>query len=414
MTHAASTLATIDSRPFFVIALRYGVNQKIISLDRLHVIQDDLAKGIVQIANFFSTAHLRPELELALHRMVNLISLYLENISGGNLQNAAASLRDNTLLSHSKAGADMLKRLQAMPDNTQILGSSITPEDQRAYLDEKTAAHSINQAEYLSQLTSRQENQNLIDFSFWLAKKMDVSRDSVEEADSLIHSAMLVLFVDKAELKIPTPTTFVHLIESARHKKSKLNEIRFEAVLKEAPTEFENLARREMNRFIEKELPQIRAPGMTADKLLHGDSISHFFTLADLDGDSRKYDRLVAKEWDRVTHGDADDPAVLATVFLLIATGLAPKASLLLREAKEIIQRFRQTGFNTQAVLNFIEQNAPEALRESLQKTWLDEIKTDAEDHLTDDNPDRPDSHMERAVEYLRTSCSATWKRRGR
>ena len=84
------------------------------------VIQEDFSKGIVQIANYFGTAHLRPELELALHRMVNLISLYLEDMSGGDLQIAAASLRDKTFLSHSKAGSDMLKRLHAMPDSTLI------------------------------------------------------------------------------------------------------------------------------------------------------------------------------------------------------------------------------------------------------------------------------------------------------
>ncbi|MDP2787156.1 MAG: hypothetical protein Q8O79_03655 [Pseudomonadota bacterium] len=410
----ATALATIDSRPFFDIALRYGVDRKIISLERLQIIQEEFAKGMVQIANYFATAHLRPELELALHRMVNLISLHLEHMSGGNIQIAAASLRDKTLLSHSKAGSDMIKRLHAMPDCSVIFDDTVSPESQRAYLDEKTAAHSIPLADYLSELAMRRENQNLIDFSFWLAKKMGVSRDAIDEADALIRSALLVIFVDQAAFKIPTRTAFVGLIKAARNGKTKFNENRLEAALKEAPTEFQTLARRAMQRFIEIDLPQIRSPGNTADKLLYGDSVTRFFVNESLDEDVREYDRLVAKEWDRVTHGDADDPAVLASVFLFIATGLPPKACMLLREAKEIIQRFRTSGFDSPAVLDFIEQHAPEALRKSLKKTWSSEMKIEAEEHLSDTDPNWPDSHMERAIEYLRKTCSVAWKGRGR
>ena len=120
MATRLTSLAAFDNRPFFDKALHYGVKQEIISPERLQSIQEEFSKGIVQIANYFGTAHLRPELELALRRMVNLISLYLEDMSGGDMQIAAASLRDKTLLSHSKAGSDMLKRLHAMPDSTLI------------------------------------------------------------------------------------------------------------------------------------------------------------------------------------------------------------------------------------------------------------------------------------------------------
>jgi len=127
----ATALATFDNRPFFDKALRYGVQQGILTPAQLQNIQEGFSKGIVQIANFFGTAHLRPELELALHRMVNLVSLYLEDMSEGDLQIAAASLRDKTFLSHSKAGSDMLKRLHAMPDSTLIVGRQVSPDSQR-------------------------------------------------------------------------------------------------------------------------------------------------------------------------------------------------------------------------------------------------------------------------------------------
>lgn len=414
MAIVSTALATVDSRPFFAKALRYGLEQGIISPARLQIIEEDFAKGIVQIANFFGTAHLRPELELALHRMVNLISLYLEESSGGDIQIAAASLRDRSFLSHSKGGSDMLKRLHAMPDSTLMVVGSVSSESQRAYLDERTAAKSIPFAEYQSELAFRQENQSTIDFSLWLARKMGIARDEFDDADSLIRSAMLVIYVDKAELQLPTRSAFVRLIKGAKSAKTKLNEERLSAFLKDAPTDFQQLAQRAMKRFLAKDLPQIRDPGSTADKLLYGDSVQAYFVRQSLDEDVREYDRLVAKEWDRVTRGEADDPAVVATVFFFLATGLPPKASMLLREAKEVIRIFRTSGFDSPAVLDFIRTHAPEAVQEDLQKSWENDLRSEAEEQLADTDPNWPDSYMERSLEYLRKTCCAEWKSRGR
>lgn len=414
MATAFTALTTFDNRPFFDKALRHGIDHGIITPERLNAIQEEFSKGIVQIANYFGTAYLRPDLELALRRMVNLISLYLEDMSDGDSQVAAASLRDKTLLAHSKAGSDMIKRLHAMPDSTLIGGYPVSAEDQRAYLDEKTASDAPPLAEYRAELAVRQESRNTIDFAVWLAKIMGVSRDDIDDADSLIRSAMLVLFVDQAELKIPTRTDFVRLIKAARQAKSRFNEDRLKGLLKEAPTEFQRLARRAMDRFIEKDLPHIRAASSTADKLLYGDAGEVYFVRESLDEDVREYDRLVAKEWDRVTRGEADDPAVVATVCFFVATGLPPKASMLLREAKEVIRNFRTNGFDTQAVIKFIDDHAPEAIREDLRKSWEDDLKGDAEEQLNDNDPNWPDSHMERALEYLRKTCSVSWKARRR
>jgi hypothetical protein len=410
----ATALTTFDNRPFFDKALRYGVAQDIITPGRLQNLQEEFSKGIVQIANFFGTAHLRPELELALHRMVNLVSLYLEDISGGDLRIAAASLRDKTLLSHSKAGSDMLKRLHAMPDSTLVDRGPVSAEGQRAYLDEKTASDTIPLAEYRSELALRQAMRNTIDFAFWLAKTMGISRGDIDDAEPLIRSALLVIFVDQAELKLPTRTAFVRLFKSAKNPKAKLDQNRLKAFLREAPTEFQQLARSAMDRFIERDLPQIRTASSTADKLLYSDAGENYFISESVDDDVREYDRLVAKEWDRVTRGEADDPAVVATVFLFVAAGLPPKASMLLREAKDVIGVFRSGGFDSQAVTKFVGDHAPEAIREELQKFWTDELKPEAEEQLSDLDPNWPDTHMARALEYLRKTCRATWKARRR
>jgi hypothetical protein len=421
VTPVFNALTTFDSRPFFDKALHYGVAQGVISPERLQSIQADFAKGIVQIANFFGTAHLRPELELALHRMVNLISLYLEELSGNDLQIAATALREKTLLSLSKGGSDMLKRLHAMPESTVMIAESVSPDGQRAFLDEKTAARSIALAEYQTEFAVRQENRDVIDFSFWLAKKMGIPRDefnNIDDADSLTRSAMLVIFADQAgaeaSLKLPTRTGFVRLIKIAKSAKARLDEARLNTFLKEAPTQFQRLAQRAMERFINNDLPQIRNPANTADKLLYGGAGHPFFVSESVDEDVREYDRLVAKEWDRVTRGDADDPAVLATVFFFVATGLPPKASMLLKEAREVIRVFRSTGFDSPAVVKFIDDHAPEAIREDLHKFWTEDLCNEAEDQLADTDPNYPDTHMERSLAYVRKTCATGWKARNR
>ncbi|MBS1147795.1 MAG: hypothetical protein H6R08_1971 [Proteobacteria bacterium] len=414
MATGLTGLTAFDGRPFFDKALHHGVKQGIISSERLNAIQADFAKGIVQIANYFGTAYLRPDLELAVRRMVYLMSLYLEDMSAGDLAVAAASLRDKTLLSHSKGGSDMLKRLQAMPDSSLMIGNVVSPESQRVYLDDKTAANPLTLAEYRAERAIRQVSQDTIDFSQWLAKKMGVARGDYDDAESLIRSAMLVVFVDKAALTLPTRSAFVHLIKAAKRAQAKLDEARFLGFFADAPALFQHLARRAMDRFIEQDLPQIRVADTTADKLLYGDTAQPYFVTESLDEDVSEYDRLVAKEWQRVTRGESDDPQVLATVFLLLATGLPPKSSMLLKDAKEVIRIFRTSGFDSQAVLGFIDLHAPESLRADLRRAWTDDIKREAEERLADTDPNWPDSYMERALEYVHGACRATWKSRRR
>jgi hypothetical protein len=414
MATALTGLAAFDGRPFFDKALHHGVKQGLISPERLNAIQADFAKGIVQIANYFGTAYLRPELEMALRRMVYLMSLYLEDVSGGDLHLAAASLRDKTLLSHSKGGSDMLKRLQAMPDSSLMIGNIVSPDSQRAYLDDKTGANPLTLAEYHAERAVRQLSQDTIDFSLWLAQKMGVSRDDFEDAESLIRSAMLVVFVDKAALTLPTRSAFVHLIKAAKRPRAKLDEARFQAFFADASASFQQLARRAMARFIEQDLPLIRADETTADNLLYGDNAQPYFVSESLDEDVSEYDRLVAKEWQRVTRGESDDPQVLATVFLFLATRLPPKPSMLLKDAKEVIRIFRSGGFDSQRVMDFVDQNAPESLRADLRRAWEDDIRREAEERLADTDPNWPDSYMERALEYLHGACRATWKSRRR
>ena len=117
---SGASVSLYDARPFFEKALQYGVLNGIIDAEKIEAIRADAPKGMVQIARYFGSEFLRPELEKAKERIVNLVSLYLESSCQGDLREAAESLRDYSFLSRSKGGSDMLKALIAMPQNSHF------------------------------------------------------------------------------------------------------------------------------------------------------------------------------------------------------------------------------------------------------------------------------------------------------
>jgi hypothetical protein len=100
----------------------------------------------------------------------------------------------------------------------------------------------------------------------------------------------------------------------------------------------------------------------------------------------------------------------LATIFLNVATGHPAKASALLKEAKAIIQSYRAQGFDSNAVLKFVDDFAPFEQREDLKAMWLQDLLPDAEVHLADNDPQMPDTFMERALRYFKQNCVGAWK----
>lgn len=78
------TISVYDERTFFEKVLCFGVNpQKTIDQFKINKILCDGAKGIVEIAH--GTSYLRIDLENARKRIVNFVTLYLEEISSGDL-----------------------------------------------------------------------------------------------------------------------------------------------------------------------------------------------------------------------------------------------------------------------------------------------------------------------------------------
>jgi hypothetical protein len=407
-----NSVTTVDARSFFEKAVRYGFEQGLLTQDSMSKMAAEAPKGMVQIADHFGTAYLRTDLETAATRMVNLISLYLEDSSNGDLRAAAISLRDNTLLSHSRGGSEMLKRLHAMPGESSLHPRKVDPLAQKLFVNERSFAFPISVATYREQVRQCQANQMRIDFARWLAHRMNAQQDEYEDfsAEEVIRSAMLVLFVGGKSLEMPSKSQFVGLVEMLRKKTFKPSPAALDSFLRDAPEAFDELTRQAMQGFIDDVLPRLKSTEKSPDEILHAEAQGAFFIREVAEEDVVAYDKIVAREWVRITKGNADDPAVLATIFLNVATGHPAKASALLKEAKAIIQSYRAQGFDSNAVLKFVDDFAPFEQREDLKAMWLQDLLPDAEVHLADNDPQMPDTFMERALRYFKQNCVGAWK----
>ena len=170
----------VDKRPFFEKALAFGLKSRILDQEKCRAMIADAAKGTVQVAAFFGTSHLHTDLENARQRIVNLISLYLEHTFSGDLQKAAESLRDNTFLSHSRGGNEMLKALHALPDST-VFGDT-KGQGLKEFQDERTLAKPFSLNAYRKERKAREECAAVIAAALWFAGDLGLARSELEFA----------------------------------------------------------------------------------------------------------------------------------------------------------------------------------------------------------------------------------------
>ena len=182
-------IAVFDDRPFFERALAFGVRAGILDGEKLAAIGDEAPKGMVQIAEYFGTQYLRPNIDEARERIVNLVSLFLEEQSGGDLEKAARSLRDGSFLSHSRGGSELLKSLWAMPEDASL--GIMVKQSQKSFLAD-WSLRSI--ADYRQARAERQGYQQTIDAALWFAEILGVPAGEIStvSSESIIRSAILV------------------------------------------------------------------------------------------------------------------------------------------------------------------------------------------------------------------------------
>jgi hypothetical protein len=409
------SISLYDSRPFFEKALQYGVQHGIIPAAKLDAINTEAPKGMVQIARYFGSEYLRPEIEQAKLRIVNLVSLYLEHSTGGNVQLAAESLRDNSFLSHSKAGSTLLKDLITLPQNSHFGMNERTEfTDEHIPVLAKWTLRTL--PEFQAELAKRSQVAAVINAAIWLAEQLGFDEEQLEEAgmdaEAVIRTALLTLAAKNR--KLPDWTGFERLVGLLRKKpaadvKKALSASVLPKNLPDAFTEVVDTIRKS----VIADLPKLLDPVLPSRKLFNQTPafMGRYFWVEDALSEVDTYEREVddkhaarieqsSKTWQKVTQGHSDDSSLL-TLFLTIAAGATPKSLLTEKSATALIKKIRKSGIDAELPLAYIREHAPIAYQNDFCEMWQ-EFVADAQSTLKSDF----DYNLHDAMALLRLQCN--------
>jgi hypothetical protein len=395
-----SVVALFDDRPFFEKAVAYGVQHGVLDQAKLDAIQTDAPKGMVQIARYFGSEFLRPELEKAKDRIVNMVSLTLQIQSGGDLRKAAEHLHEHSFMSRSKAASDMLKALIVMPQNTHF-GMNEHGGFSDKHIPQLAKWSLCNLAEYQAELAKRQQVAHVIDAAIWMADELGLHADDLEEAgcdaEAVIRTALLAGATKHKEM--PDWVAFQKIIATLR-KPSATKTINL-AAPKNLPAEFKN-AVEQVRQSVEVDLPKILDSAITCQKLFNQTPafVGRYFWVEDGLSEVDHFDRQTSAAWTKATGGHSDDSSLL-TLFLCIATGSTGKTLLTEKTAATLIRKIRKSGVQPELATAFIQANAPAEHQDDYIDMWeafIDEsLDTLASDH---------DYKLHDALSLLRRECN--------
>ena len=401
---APAAVAVFDARPFFEKALQFGIQNKILDAARLNQISADAPKGIVQIARYFGSEFLRPELERARERMVNLVSLYLESSCQGNLRLAAESLRDNSFLSRSKGGSDMLKALIAMPSNSHFgMNENTGFTDEHIPLLAKWSLRSLS--DYQLELTQRSQAEAVLEAAVWLADELGLDESELQEAgcdgEAVIRTSLLVLSAKSLKIsKMPDWPTFEKLIVALRKKPFDVK----------VPTQLPKAMRpivASVQQSIVADWPKLTDAALPAKKLFHQTPafVGRYFWVEDSLAEIDQFDRSVSAAWREATLGHEDEGSLL-TLFLTLAAGGPAKTLLTEKAASTLIRKLRKSKaeneiFRPEIPRNFIRDHAPAEHQSDYQQLWQSFL----DDGLATLQSDF-DYQMNDAMALLRRECN--------
>ncbi|MES2934511.1 MAG: hypothetical protein V4805_13605 [Pseudomonadota bacterium] len=399
MPENISPIALFDDSPFFESALRHGVSKGIVDQAKISAMENDAPKGIVQIADAFGSKYLRPEIELARKRIVNLVSLYLADTSQGDLDAAAKLIRDNTILTLSRGGSSLLKALFAMPEYA-MLGriEKGRVEDFLEYWSRKE-----NLSDYHAALAQRQNNMLEIEAAFWFGQQLRITRANLEEqdaeADTVIRSALLIRSSGKSGITLANQVEFATLLDAIRNAGKKIGKVKSaKGKIDPVPAQYQALVARIEQQMQEHDLPLIHDQSLSLDKLVYALKDRYFIRDHEVE-DTSDYDALVSKEWTKVTKGKNDTDALL-TLFLCLAADVPPKTSLSEKSAKTLLKKIREHGLHPELAVEFIKTHAPHEKQEGLLEDWGNFMQ-DAESYLLDDW----DATFHGALRFLEENC---------
>lgn len=424
-----AAVSLYDARPFFEKALRFGVQNGIIDRRKLDAICTEAPKGMVQIARYFGNEFLRPDIEKAKDRIVNLVSLYLQSSSGGDLRKAAESLRDHSFLSRSKGGSDMLKALLALPESSSFHARLEHGDDERGPPKGLAAWSLRSYADYQAELARRRPIQQEKDAAIWLAGQLGMEADELEEAhtdaQAVIRTALLVLATRRTEL--PDWAEFEKMVAALRKKHRSAKTRAAAQAGKAASTRYLNLSItlpenlpdqfscvvQAVQQSVMADLPQILDTSLPARAIFANDGQGHhppllgrYFWVEDIASEIACHDRSISRAWDKATGGNCDDGSLL-TLFVCAATGAAPKTMLSEKGAAALVRKIQkpqkpgaQPGFNPDLARQYIMDHAPLQHQEDYLQLWADFID-EAQSTLQSDSTHA----LQDALALLRREC---------
>ncbi len=367
----SKNVSLYDARPFFEKALQYGIQHKIIDNQKLDSIQADAPKGMVQIARYFGTEFLRPELEKAKDRMVNLVSLYLESSCDGDLRSAAESLQDHSFLSRSKGGSDMLKAMIAMPQNSHF-GMNESGGFTDDHIPQLAKWSMCSLADYQAELAKRQQVALVIDAAIWFANELGLDADDLEEAgkdaEAVIRTSLLVLTCRGT--KLPEWVGFDKMITGLRAKFGGQPSDFKLTVPKKLPLEFHELAAAVLQSIMKDKLKILDAK-LPARRLFDQTPafMGRYFWREDGLSEVDHHDRTVSNDWAKTTGGHTDDGSLL-TLFFCLAAHAAPKTILSEKSATTLIRKIQKAGFKPEAATDYIWAHAPAQHQSDYAQLW--------------------------------------------
>ena len=377
-TAAPHDIAVFDARPFFEKALQYGIQNHVIDTAKLESINTDAPKGMVQIARYFGTEFLRPDLERARERIVNLVSLNLEVSSQGDLRIAAEMLRDHSFMSRSKAASDMLKALIAMPQNSHFgMNERGGFTDEHIPLLAKWSLRTL--PDYQMELARRSQVAQYVDAAIWMADQLglDVSEleDAGKDAEAVIRTALLAHHCKRSEM--PDWAAFETMVQGLRKKYGAQASLKTAplfplALPKGLPAALKDCVL-SVQQSVLDDLPRILDTSIAVRKLFDQTPafLGRYFWQEDALTEVDHFDRAASAVWTKATAGHTDDSSLL-TLFLCIAVGSAAKTVLTEKNAGTLVRKIRKSGLDASLAHTFIATHAPPECQSDYAALWDD------------------------------------------
>ncbi|MDP2680653.1 MAG: hypothetical protein Q8O85_18300 [Rhodoferax sp.] len=388
-------VSLFDARPFFEKTLIHGVQHGLIDPARLAAMAEEAPKGMVQIARYFGSEYLRPELEKARDRLVNLISLHLQDASRGDLRVAAGLLRDHSLLSRSKAGSDLLKALIVMPQNTHF-GMNERGGFSDRHIPQLARWSLASFADYQAEFLARQRAVQVVEAALWFADQLGLSADDLQDAEpdaeAVIRTALLLNLTRRKEL--PDWVTFEKMIVGLRKQQIEATQL---TLPKNLPEAYRTVVE-SVRQSVLADWPRLLDARLPARKLFDQTPafMGRYFWLEDALSEVGQHDRNRSSAWDKLTQGHSDDGTVL-TLCLCVAAGSAPKTLLTDKTAATLVRKIRKHGWQPELATQYLQAHAPEQHQDDFIGLWQ-EFVHEAQTTLLSDR----DTKLQDALALLR------------